>query len=75
TALATASKNDLLSTFSEAVGRAILRQTDDAAHRDPKVMARSLRAHVQITDAIAAQDPETVSRGVVDFGSAWVHAW
>ncbi|HEY5852627.1 MAG TPA: FadR/GntR family transcriptional regulator [Aldersonia sp.] len=53
TALATASHNDLLSTFMEAVSRAILRQTDNGAHRDPEAMQQSLDAHCAITDAIA----------------------
>lgn len=73
TALATASKNDLLSTFSEAVGRAILRQTDNAAHRDPEVMDRSLRAHVQITDAIAARDSETAYQLMVTHSNTPPH--
>ncbi|WP_317451329.1 FadR/GntR family transcriptional regulator [Gordonia jinghuaiqii] len=53
TALATASHNDLLSTFMEAVGRAILRQTDVEAHRDVDAMRRSVDAHREITMAIA----------------------
>lgn len=51
-ALATASHNELLSTFMEAVSRAILRQTEVEAHRDPEAMQRSLQAHRDITKAI-----------------------
>lgn len=59
TALATASKNELLSTFMEAVARAIIRQTDNSAHRHPEAMTRSLRAHIQVTEAVAAREPDT----------------
>ncbi|WP_067650438.1 FadR/GntR family transcriptional regulator [Nocardia harenae] len=55
-AVATASHNDLLSTFMEAVSRAILRQTGNDAHRDPAAMSRSLAAHRAVTDAIVARD-------------------
>ena len=57
TALATASHNDLLSTFMEAVSRAILRQTDNEAHRDQEAMQQSLDAHRAITRAIAEGSP------------------
>ncbi|WP_439031282.1 FadR/GntR family transcriptional regulator [Gordonia terrae] len=56
TALATAGHNDLLSTFMEAVSRAILRQTDTEAHRDPAAMERSLQSHREVTAAIEAGD-------------------
>jgi GntR family transcriptional regulator, transcriptional repressor for pyruvate dehydrogenase complex len=58
TALATAGHNDLLSTFMEAVSRAILRQTDQDAHRDPAAMQRSLEDHVAVTDAIERRDSD-----------------
>ncbi len=61
-ALAAASHNELLSTFMEAVGRAILRQTDVDAHADLQVMKRSLDAHRAITDAIAARDAALAHR-------------
>lgn len=56
TTLAVASHNDLLSTFMEAVSRAILRQTDVEEHHDPEAMRQSLDAHQAITDAIAEGD-------------------
>ncbi len=62
TALATAGHNDLLSTFMEAVSRAILRQTDQDAHRDPAAMRRSLEDHEAITDAIERRESEAAFR-------------
>jgi DNA-binding FadR family transcriptional regulator len=62
TTLAAAGHNDLLSTFMEAVSRAILRQTDIEAHRDPEAMTRSLDAHRAITRAIAERDPSVAYR-------------
>ncbi|WP_213575620.1 FadR/GntR family transcriptional regulator [Rhodococcus sp. USK13] len=59
TALATASHNDLLSTFMEAVSRAILRQTDNETHRNQDAMQQSLAAHRAITRAIAEGSPPT----------------
>lgn len=62
TALATAGHNDLLSTFMEAVSRAIVRQTDQDVHRDPVAMQRSLQDHVDVTDAIERRDSEAAYR-------------
>lgn len=55
-ALATASHNELLATFMEAVSRAILRQTDNEEHRDREAMTRSIEVHRAITRAIADRD-------------------
>lgn len=62
TTIATASRNDLLSTFMEAVSRAILRQTDVAAHRDPVALQRSLSEHRAVTQAIEARDSASAYR-------------
>lgn len=62
TAIATAGHNDLLSTFMEAVSRAILRQTDHAAHRDPAAMQRSLSAHLDVTRAVENRDTAAAYR-------------
>ncbi|MFI7167147.1 FadR/GntR family transcriptional regulator [Rhodococcus erythropolis] len=61
-ALAAASHNELLSTFMEAVGRAILRQTDIDAHADLQAMTRSLDAHRAITRAISNRDAPLAHR-------------
>jgi GntR family transcriptional regulator, transcriptional repressor for pyruvate dehydrogenase complex len=73
TAIATASHNDLLSTFMEAVSRAILRQTDDEAHRDPAAMQRSLNAHLAVTRAVGEGDSATAYRLMTQHSSTPPH--
>lgn len=57
-ALAAAAHNELLSTFMEAVGRAIIRQTDADDHGEPESRAQSVRAHRSVTDAVRLRDRE-----------------
>lgn len=63
-ALATAAHNELLSTFMEAVGRAIIRQTDSDDDGNQEDRAQSIRAHRSVTDAVRMRDRERAHRAM-----------
>lgn len=61
-AVATASHNELLTGFMQALSRAIYESTDNRGFIDAEVRATTVRAHRQITEAIREQDADAAVR-------------